>query len=82
MRCPIRSSINFDAECPYGRTICRYDMYEFGIYVLEFCPFDVDDNGECQAIRLNTLTGEVDVVVVEVIFWKRKRKPIVKQRTI
>jgi hypothetical protein len=68
MRCPLRSSINFDVECPYGRTICRYDIYEENFYVYEFCPFDVDENGECQAIRLNTLTGEVEIVIVEVLF--------------
>jgi hypothetical protein len=67
MRCPLRSSINFQEDCPYGASMCCYSIFEDDEYMYELCPYDISPDGECMATRMNKLTQEVEVVIVDVI---------------
>lgn len=67
MRCPIRSSINFQTECPYGAYHCCYSIFEDDEYMYELCPYDIDNNGECMATKIDKETKEVEFEIVRLI---------------
>jgi len=64
--------MGFNCECPYDVEMCKYNFYEEGDFMYEYCPLDVDDEGFCMAVRLNMKTHESDMVLVELVIWKNK----------
>jgi len=72
MLCSLRSALGFNCECPYDVEMCKYNFYEEGDFMYEYCPLDVDSEGFCMATRMNLKTGEHEIVVVEVIIWNHK----------
>jgi len=72
MLCSLRSAMGFNCECPYDVEMCKYNFYEEGDFMYEYCPLDVDDEGFCMAVRLNMKTHESDMVLVELVIWKNK----------
>jgi len=64
--------MEWKCECPYDVEMCKYNFYEEGDFMYEYCPLDVDSEGFCMANRMNMKTNEVDIVIVEVIIWRNK----------